>query len=169
MKKVIKMHEVAVQKNADDSGVTMKVIDDGGFLREAAREVREWCERKEWRVPGDRSLPDAKGRTFGDEIALLHSELSEALEAFRTWGTEPRLHFKSADGFAIVKVGDPNAARWIADGQVPKPEGVGSELADLLIRLLDTCEHLDVNLFQEYRRKMDYNETREVRHGGKAL
>jgi NTP pyrophosphatase (non-canonical NTP hydrolase) len=108
-------------------------------------------------------------RTFGEDIALLHSELSEALEAFRDLRTEARLKFESPDGYAIVRTDDPNAARWIAAGQVPKPEGVGSELADTLIRLLDTCARYDINLFAEFRQKMDHNWTRPFQHGGKML
>lgn len=149
--------------------MTVRVASDSGVLFEMQKEVRAWCERKEWRQPGDHSLPDAQGRTFGDECALLHSEVSEALEAFRTWGVEERLRFVSTDGFALLPRSDPNAQRWLANGDIPKPEGVPSELADLLIRLLDTAEHIGVDLFAEYRRKMDYNETREVRHGGKSL
>lgn len=128
-----------------------KVMDDGGVLDLMGREVRAWCEVKGWRQGGDRTSPDAYGRTFGDEMALLHSEISEALEAFRQWGTQ-------------------DVTESVDDGfQNGKPEGVGAELADVLIRLLDTCEHYGINLFAEYRRKMNYNETRTHRHGGKAL
>lgn len=124
------------------------------------KEVREWCERKGWRKPGDRNLPDAFGRTFGDECALLHSEVSEALEAFRDHGVEDAtVHHR------------PEEERCSMDGTCTrhKPEGVASELADLFIRLLDTCEHLDIDLYAEYERKMAYNETRTHRHGGRNL
>src|SRR5574337_772368 len=90
-------------------------------------------------------------RTFGDEIALLHSEVSEALEAYRNWGLE------DATG-PIVDV-----------EHVVKPEGVGSELADVLIRLLDMTKRHGIDLYAEFVRKMTYNETRGYRHGGKKL
>ncbi len=94
-------------------------------------------------------------RTFGDDIALLHTEVSEAFEAFRVTGTPE----DQTAGSAITPGGNPGA----------KPEGVGSELADVLIRLLDTCHRYGIDLGAEYARKIGYNRGRGYRHGGKHL
>ncbi len=101
-----------------------------------AREVCDWAESKGWE-------PD-RDRTFGDEIALIHSEVSEALEAYRDFG------------FASITREE--------DG---KPLDVASEFADILIRLLHYSAIHNINLSVEYERKMAYNHKRPWRHGGK--
>jgi NTP pyrophosphatase (non-canonical NTP hydrolase) len=92
--------------------------------------------------------------TFPEAMALLHSEVSEALEAWRIWGTGD-----GTAGSAYTPGGDLGA----------KPEGVGSEFADILIRLLDDCYRFNIDLEAEYERKAAYNRTRAYRHGGKRL
>ncbi|WP_430493564.1 hypothetical protein [Paenibacillus ottowii] len=59
-------------------------------------------------------------------IALCHSELSEALEEVRK-GREIYKNYYSEDG---------------------KLEGVPSELADVVIRILDICGYYNINLQQ---------------------
>jgi NTP pyrophosphatase (non-canonical NTP hydrolase) len=94
--------------------------------------------------------------TFGDYIALAHSELSEALEAYR----DHRLADATDPGIGLVR----------SDGRVlPKPEGVGSELADTVIRLLDMADVFGIDLEAEIVRKIAYNATRSYQHGGRTL
>ena len=98
--------------------------------------------------------------SFGDSIALLHSEVSEAFEAYRDWGF--------TDATKPFKLDRSGGSMYPAE--VPaKPEGVGSEFADILIRLLSSCDLYGINLDEEYERKMAYNQTRSFRHGGKLL
>lgn len=84
-------------------------------------------------------------RSFLEAMALLHTEVSEAVETWRDIGFEKRT---DASG---------------------KPDDVGSELADVLIRLLDDCYRNGIDLEAEYERKMAFNRTRSYRHGNKRL
>lgn len=129
-------------------------------IQEMQDAVHEWTKRKGWRGDG------APSRTFGEDIALLRSEVSEALEAYRDFGMGDV--YRQADGQFVEDFITPLPGK--DNGYlVNKPEGVGSELADVLIRLLDCCAEYGIDLEEKFLEKMDYNETRKHRHGGKNL
>ena len=83
-------------------------------------------------------------RNFGEMVALMHSELSEALEAHRAG--EPEFYL-DANG---------------------KPEGTSVELIDCLIRILDTLQRRipeEFTVEDILRAKMQYNSGRQMMHG----
>lgn len=123
-------------------------------LAEMQAEVTEFCKAKGW---ADKPV------SFGEAMAMLHSEVSEALEAWRQWG----LHDATSEDASLADALRASLAG--EDAALPKPEGVGSEFADVLVRLLDDCERFGIDLEAEYERKMAYNRTRSYRHGGKRL
>ena len=77
-------------------------------------------------------------RETGTLIALMHSELSEALEADR---------------------------KDLMDDKLTHRSGLEVELADCLIRILDFCGHKDLDIEGAINEKLAYNRSRPYKHG----
>lgn len=120
-----------------------------GSLDELQIWVGEWAAKKGWLSnPGADKIPEL--------IALMHSELSEALEEYRN-GRAPHItHYTKPD-------------HELSSIEVAKPEGIPSEMADVVIRILHFCANFNFSLHDAIVEKMKYNEARPYRHGGKII
>ncbi|MCL2207229.1 MAG: hypothetical protein FWB90_03930 [Fibromonadales bacterium] len=137
------------------------------MLNKLAQEVHKVAKEHGW---WDNPL------TFGEIIALVHSELSEALNEYRN--EKGNLYYTCyhpnlgkgeicethSDAFC-------NAADDIETVKCAfaKPEGVAIELADAIMRILDYCGRENIDIDRAVKEKCEYNKGRDYRHGGKKL
>jgi NTP pyrophosphatase (non-canonical NTP hydrolase) len=92
----------------------------------------ETSERSGWWYEADGITPSA--RNFGEIIALMHSELSEALEAHR---------------------------RKLMDDKLTHRRGIEVEFADLILRVADTAGKLGLDVAGALIEKNRFNQVRE--------
>lgn len=82
-------------------------------------------------------------RNLGEMIALIHSEISEALEALRA-------HNPPSE-------------------KIPEFSGAEEELADAVIRIMNMSAYCKYDIAGAILAKMAYNKTRPHKHGGKKF
>lgn len=115
-----------------------------GQINNLARHIHRLNE-KWWQDPITKNRIE---RNVGELIALVHSEMSEALEAHR---------------------------KNLMDDKLPHRKGIEVELADAVIRIFDMAAGLGLNLGDALVEKLEYNRTRvdhthaaRLAPGGKA-
>lgn len=115
-------------------------------INEIADAVHDLAKSKGWHNP-DESEDAFVERACNN----LHDEVSELHEAWRN----NRLH-KPCD----------KADKMLAAGVEPLT-CIEEEFADIIIRALDNCRRLGVDIDKAIRAKHEFNATRAHRHGGK--
>lgn len=123
------------------------------------------------------------GQTLPEFVALAHSELSEALEEHRSGRKPSEVHYTRESeelACAIRSIFDLHPEDPLPRGfsaRVPckktdpgaKPEGIPSELADVVIRCCHYAGANGIDLAGSVREKQAYNATRPFKHGNKVI
>ena len=95
--------------------------------------------------------PESRGEFVTRTVANLHGEVSELWEAYRN-GTLDHLCDKAS------KMNEKGITALTCAEE---------EMADVLIRVLDACVFLGINIAKAVAAKHAFNATRDERHGGK--
>lgn len=89
---------------------------------------------------------DSKGaKNFGELLMLVVTEVAEVMEEYRN-GRLMKETYVNKNG---------------------KMCGIPSELADIVIRVMDICGYYNIDLEQAIAEKHEYNKSRPYKHGGK--
>lgn len=128
-----------------------------------AKSVHTNATEKGWHEP----------RSFGDAMVMVHAEVTEAIDEFRADRDFDEIYYsyEVEDGFGRkYRVKTLESGRMTDDGWVlNKPEGIGVEMMDAVIRLLDEAVERGVPIARCIHEKIQYNESRSYRHGGAKI
>ena len=114
----------------------MKYSDFVEAFHAIAKEVAEISEGKGWSI-------NSSTEGISSKIALMHSELSEALEALRR--------------------------RDPPSDHIPPYSGMEEEFADVIIRIMHVAHALELRVGEAIIKKIEFNGNRPYKHGGKKI
>lgn len=105
--------------------------DEVAAIREVADRIHESCLAAGWYINPETGAP--LNRNVGEMLALVHSEVSEALEGHR---------------------------KDLMDDHLPNRKMVEVELADTIIRIFDLAGYLNLDIAGAIQEKFAYNQQR---------
>lgn len=99
---------------------------------------------------------DKETKNVGETLMLVVTELAEALEANR------KGHYADKQGLERNEY-----LGFKKNFEIHIKNSFEDELADVIIRMLDLCEGFEIDIETHIRLKLEYNKTREYKHGKK--
>jgi NTP pyrophosphatase (non-canonical NTP hydrolase) len=119
------------------------------MINELAREIHENNKAK--------GFYDDPDKNVGEMLCLIHSEVSEALEADR------KGIFTTGDIHLVNGWSDNDSFKAAFEKNVK--DSFEDELADVMIRVMDLAAFKGINLDEHIKAKVRFNTLREHKHG----
>lgn len=142
-------------------------------LRDLQARIGQANAAKGFHEEGDRlrrTAEDAANlrRYYSEKLLLIVSEVTEAQDELRSGRAVDETYY-SGGTFVAIDEGQPFSDADPRDsmGNLRKPEGVPSELADVVIRAFDFADEAGIDLAAIIDEKLAYNQTRPHLHGKK--
>ena len=108
---------------------------------------------------------DVKNENLGQTLCLIHSEISEALEAIRK-DKKANMNGYNAMKWSNIDETGTNAIQNFKDSfEYCIKDTFEDEIADTFIRLFDLCGALDIDIDRHIELKRRYNSQRQFKHG----
>jgi NTP pyrophosphatase (non-canonical NTP hydrolase) len=114
--------------------------------RRMSKTIADW-QKEAWKT--------AESNGFHEKHEGISSILSMAVQIIN-------FHEEVSEVWACVKTDQWKTTKTMLEG---KPQGVAIELADIVLRVLDTCEMNGIDLDEAMHMKNEYNKTRPYMHG----
>lgn len=137
---------------------------------ELATYVLEEIQNRCWEIAEESGWHGTE--TLPEKMLLWHSEVTEAAEELRNGRTPGELYYSYKAGDKTIesdRVSREVVKAGVSTQVLNKPEGVGSEVADVIIRIGDDSERYGIPWIKSLFEKLAYNSTRLHRHGGKKF
>ena len=121
-------------------------------INELAQEVHENAKNKGFHE---------NEKNIGEMLCLIHSEVSEALEADRID------NYVEGVNIEVFKDAEKDNVDWKGLFEIQIKNTFEDELADVVIRVMDLAALKGIDLQSHIEAKMRYNATRPIKHGKK--
>lgn len=155
----------ALQKRIGEGNAAKGFHEFGRILRrllraEAAHPANDGGE--------SRNLAEGNLRDYETaRLALITTEVAEAIEELRSGRRSDETWYSAKVGGSTYAWNAGEKPDVLDDDVIGKPEGVPSEIADVVIRAFDFAHEADFDLASIIFEKLAYNATRAHKHGRK--